>query len=69
MPSIRHDSAQDDESASLMLDTLARFHRLPASIEIHEHYIPADAKPTKQSTAGKRRIEFQNILSTGLRLY
>ncbi|PZD28566.1 hypothetical protein A1F96_05801 [Pyrenophora tritici-repentis] len=61
-----HDSAHDDESVSLMLDTLAPFHTLPATILIHEHYIPADARPNKRSTAGKRRVEFQNILDMGL---
>ncbi|KAI4668344.1 uncharacterized protein J4E78_002170 [Alternaria triticimaculans] len=61
-----HDSIQDDESANLMLDNLAPFHTLGATVNIIEHYIAADAKPKKRSIAGKRRVEFQNILDMGL---
>ncbi|KNG52079.1 hypothetical protein TW65_00544 [Stemphylium lycopersici] len=61
-----HDSAQDNESASLMLETLAPFHTLPATVKIEEHYINAEAKPRKHTVAGKRRVEFQNILDIGL---
>ncbi|KAI4633287.1 hypothetical protein J4E80_000652 [Alternaria sp. BMP 0032] len=61
-----HDSCQDDESANLMLDNLAPFHTLGATVNIIEHYIAADAKPKKRSIAGKRRVEFQNILDMGL---
>jgi hypothetical protein len=53
----RHDSAQDNESANFMLDHLSQFHTLPATVTIKEHYIDADAKPRKSSTAGKRRVE------------
>jgi len=66
MPTPRHDSAHDDDSVSLMLDTLAPFHTLPVAIKIHEHYMPADARPPKRSTAGKRRVEFQDIVDMGL---
>ncbi|KAF1832691.1 hypothetical protein BDW02DRAFT_502384 [Decorospora gaudefroyi] len=61
-----HDSAQDNESANLMLDVLAPFESLPAKVEIVEHYIAADAKPNRRSVAGKRRVEFENILDMGL---
>ncbi|KAH6872875.1 hypothetical protein BKA58DRAFT_382962 [Alternaria rosae] len=61
-----HDSVQDDESANLMLDNLAPFHTLAATVNIIEHYIAADARPKKHSIAGKRRVEFQNILDMGL---
>jgi hypothetical protein len=61
-----HDSAQDNESANFMLDILAPFHSLNATIEIKEHYIAADAKPYKDSIAGKRRLEFQAIIEAGL---
>ncbi|KAL6711042.1 hypothetical protein ACN47E_006917 [Coniothyrium glycines] len=61
-----HDSAQDNESANLMLDTLVRFHTLHANVKINEHYIAADDTPHKRSIAGKRRVEFQNILDRGL---
>lgn len=53
----RHDSAQDDESANVMLDHLSQFHTLPATVTIKEHYIAVDAKPRKSSIAGKRRVE------------
>lgn len=66
MPTPRHDTAHDNESVSLMLDTLAPFQTLPVTVKIHEHYIPADARPPKRSTAGERRVEFQNILDMGL---
>jgi hypothetical protein len=49
-----------------MLDNLAPFHTLPVTVKIVEHYIAADAKPKRRSIAGKRRIEFQNILDMGL---
>jgi len=49
-----------------MLDNLAPFHTLGPTVNIIEHYIAADAKPKKRSTAGKRRVEFQNILDMGL---
>ncbi|CAN9113751.1 unnamed protein product [Alternaria alternata] len=61
-----HDSAQDDESTNLMLDNLEPFHTLPATVKVVEHYIVADATPRKRSVAGKRRVEFQNILDMGL---
>lgn len=61
-----HDSAQDDESVSLRLDVLEPFFNLPARVQMNEHYIAADAKPRKTSVAGKRRIEFQNIIDMGL---
>lgn len=49
-----------------MLDTLAPFHTLPATVKIEENYITAEAKPRKHTVAGKRRVEFQNILDMGL---
>ncbi|CAO2653001.1 Nn.00g024120.m01.CDS01 [Neocucurbitaria sp. VM-36] len=61
-----HDSAQDSESANLRIDVLDPFDNLPATVEIIEHYIPADSKPNSRSIAGKRRVEFQNILDMGL---
>jgi hypothetical protein len=61
-----HDSAQDNESANFMLDVLAPFHSLNATVKIQEHYIAADDKPYKDSIAGKRRIEFQAIIEAGL---
>jgi hypothetical protein len=65
-----HDSARDNESANLMMDVLELFYTLPAAVKVHEHYIAADEKPHKRSIAGKRRVEFQNILDGGLdRLY
>lgn len=66
LTSLRHDSAQDDESTNLMLDNLEPFHTLPATVKVVEHYIVADATPRKRSVAGKRRVEFQNILDMGL---
>jgi hypothetical protein len=61
-----HDSAQDNESANFMLDVLAPFHSLSATVKIEEHYIAVDAKPRKRSIAGKRRVEFQNIMDIGI---
>ncbi|KAH7379564.1 hypothetical protein BKA66DRAFT_466287 [Pyrenochaeta sp. MPI-SDFR-AT-0127] len=61
-----HDSAQDNESANLRIDILEPFDNLPAAITIIEHYIDADAKPHNGSIAGKRRVEFQNIVDMGL---
>ncbi|KAJ4363086.1 hypothetical protein N0V83_010206 [Neocucurbitaria cava] len=61
-----HDSARDHESANLRIDVLEPFDNLPATVEIIEHYIPADSKPNSRSIAGKRRVEFQNILDMGL---
>jgi len=49
-----------------MLDNIAHFYTLAATVYIIEHYIAADAKPKKRSIAGKRRVEFQNILNIGL---
>jgi hypothetical protein len=61
-----HDSAQDNESANFMLDIVAPFHSLSATIKIEEHYIAADAKPHKRSIAGQQRVEFQYIVDQGL---
>jgi hypothetical protein len=61
-----HDTAQDDKSANLMLDTLTPFHSLNAKVTIQEHYIAADTKPDKRSIAGQRRVEFQAIIDAGL---
>lgn len=63
-----HDSAQDDESANFMLEILAAFHSLPATVKIEEHYIAIDAKPRKRSIAGKQRVEFQSIMDNGIDL-
>jgi hypothetical protein len=60
-----HDSAQDDESASLKNEVLASFLNLPADVKVKEYYISADTKPTKRSIAGKRRAEFQDIVDRG----
>lgn len=61
-----HDSAQDNESANLRIDILEPFDNLPVSLNIVEHYIDAEAKPHDRSIAGKRRVEFQNIVDMGL---
>ncbi|EOA83884.1 uncharacterized protein SETTUDRAFT_92623 [Exserohilum turcica Et28A] len=61
-----HDSAQDHESANLMTDTLGPFYTLPATVKVKEHYIAADSRPSKRSIAGRRRVEFQNIVDMGL---
>ncbi|KAF2124992.1 hypothetical protein P153DRAFT_370316 [Dothidotthia symphoricarpi CBS 119687] len=61
-----HDSAEDTESVSFKLDILEPFFNLPASVDVKEHYIAKDAKPYRRSVAGKRRIEFQNIVDRGL---
>jgi hypothetical protein len=60
-----HDSAQDDESINLVSDVLAGFLNLPASVEVKEHYISADAKPKSNSIAGKGRMQFQKIRDNG----
>lgn len=49
-----------------MFDNLEPFHTLPATVKVVERYIVADATPRKRSVAGKRRVEFQNILDMGL---
>lgn len=61
-----HDSAQDDESVDLMNDVLIDFLGLDAQVKVEPHYITPDAKPYKKSIAGRRRIEFQNIVDNGL---
>jgi hypothetical protein len=61
-----HDSAQDEESVDLMNDVLAGFLGLSAAIKVETHYIAVDAKPHKRSIAGRRRVEFQNIVDMGL---
>ncbi|KAF2824298.1 hypothetical protein CC86DRAFT_371664 [Ophiobolus disseminans] len=61
-----HDSAHDDDSSNFMLDILAPFHDLNATVKINEHYIAADAKPHKRSVAGKQRHQFQQIVDAGL---
>lgn len=61
-----HDSAQDEESGSLMQDVLAGFHNLPVTMNIQEHYILASSKPPSKSIAGITRMEFQGILDKGL---
>lgn len=61
-----HDTARDDESAGLMIDILAPFHNLRATVKIVEHYIAADAKPHKRSIAGQQRVQFQQIADAGL---
>ncbi|KZM21047.1 uncharacterized protein EKO05_0011155 [Ascochyta rabiei] len=61
-----HDSAQDDESVDLMNDVLTGFLGLSAAIKVKLHYIAADAKPYRKSVAGRRRVEFQNIVENGL---
>ncbi|KAF2242445.1 hypothetical protein BU26DRAFT_524559 [Trematosphaeria pertusa] len=57
-----HDSAQDVQSEMLKNDVLEAFLNLKGDIRVEEHYIASDAKPHVKSTAGKRRIEFQNII-------
>ncbi|KAF9694205.1 hypothetical protein EKO04_007789 [Ascochyta lentis] len=61
-----HDSARDDESIDLMNDVLMGFLGLRARVKIVPHYIAVDAKPYRKSIAGRRRIEFQNIVDIGL---
>ncbi|KAF2035166.1 hypothetical protein EK21DRAFT_54892 [Setomelanomma holmii] len=61
-----HDSAQDEDAAIFMQDILVPFLSLNANVKVEEHYIAADAKPHKRSTAGKRRLEFQAIVDAGL---
>ncbi|KAF2877553.1 hypothetical protein BDV95DRAFT_480970 [Massariosphaeria phaeospora] len=61
-----HDSLQDDESTRLKYDILDGFTALLAKVDIKDHYIAPDAKPHAKSIAGKRRVEFQNILDNGL---
>jgi hypothetical protein len=61
-----HDSAQDEDSVDLMNDVLMDFLNLSAQVEVKTQYIAADAKPRKKSVAGRRRLEFQSIVSNGL---
>ncbi|KAF2846516.1 hypothetical protein T440DRAFT_558121 [Plenodomus tracheiphilus IPT5] len=61
-----HDSTQDDESTGLRLEIYEGFLGLRANIKFEEHYIPEDAKPNRKSIAGRRRVEFQNIIDNGL---
>lgn len=61
-----HDSAEDEESVDLMNDVLAGFLGLNAEVKVETHYIAADVKPRRRSVAGKRRVEFQNIVDMGL---
>ena len=61
-----HDSAEDGESVDFMNDVLLGFLGLKADVEVEPHYIAADAKPYRKSVAGRRRIEFQNIVDIGL---
>jgi hypothetical protein len=61
-----HDSAEDGESVDLMNDVLIGFLSLKADVKVEPHYIAADTKPYRKSIAGRRRIDFQNIVDTGL---
>ena len=61
-----HDSAEDEESVDLMNDVLIGFLGLQADVKVEPHYIAADAKPYRKSVAGRRRVEFQNIVDNGL---
>ncbi|KAI8931126.1 hypothetical protein NX059_011480 [Plenodomus lindquistii] len=61
-----HDSAQDAEATNLRVEIYERFLELPANVEFKEHFIAHDEKPHRKSVAGRRRIEFQNIVDNGL---
>ncbi|KAJ4308236.1 hypothetical protein N0V94_009440 [Neodidymelliopsis sp. IMI 364377] len=61
-----HDSAQDKDSIDLMNDVLMGFLNLSAKVEVKTQYIAPDAKPRKKSIAGRRRLNFQSIVSNGL---
>jgi hypothetical protein len=49
-----------------MMDALEPFYTLLATVKVEDHYIAANIKPSKRSIAGKRRLEFENILQTNL---
>lgn len=61
-----HDSADDEEAVDLTNDVLMGFLGLDATVKVEPHYIAADAKPYRHSTAGKQRVEFQRIVNNGL---
>lgn len=61
-----HDSAEDEEALDLMNDVLMGFLGLDATVKVEPHYIAADAKPYRNSIAGKQRVEFQRIVNAGL---
>ena len=61
-----HDSAEDEESVDLMNDVLIGFLGLQANVKVEPYYIAADAKPYRKSVAGRRRVDFQNIVDNGL---
>ncbi len=61
-----YDSAEDEESVGLMRDIFRGFRGLMAQVRVERHYIAADAKPYRKSIAGRRRVEFQEIVEMGL---
>ena len=61
-----HDSAEDEEAVDLMNDVLMGFLGLNATVKVETHYIAADAKPYRNSIAGKQRVEFRRIVNNGL---
>lgn len=61
-----HDSAEDEETTDLMNDVLMGFLGLDATVKVEPHYIAAEAKPYKESIAGKQRVAFQRIVNNGL---
>lgn len=61
-----HDSAEDGEAIDLMNDVLMGFLGLDAAVRVEPHYIAADAKPYRNSIAGKQRVEFGRIVNNGL---
>lgn len=61
-----HDSAEDDAAKTTMADIIEKFVlNVRAQIKTEEHYIASDAKPHAKSIAGKRRVEFQDIMDSG----
>jgi hypothetical protein len=64
-----HDTEEDDSSQRFMSDICEKFLGLKASIKVEQHLIASDVKPRRNSIAGKRRIEFQNIIDSKLEAF
>lgn len=61
-----HNSAEDEKAVDLMNDVLMGFFGLRAAVKVEPHYIATDAKPHRNSIAGKQRVEFGRIVNNGL---
>ena len=64
-----HDSINDAMSDEFKNDVLSDFLNLPAQIKMEEHYLKEGETPYKKSTAGRKRVEFQQIVDNDMQLY